>query len=128
MDKDYESAVESEDDQPFLRKKKEKKFVMKYRVIQIKGSEVGDNDTEKTFQTATGEIDIKQFTLISLKKDVFDQLCSDAPVDKDDLNQIFMNIHKQKPNRNCLVDLLATKQRLIPFSTSQDSHLHNNLS
>ena len=71
---------------------------------------------------------MKHFTQISLKKEIYEQLCSDIPIDKDDHNQIFMNIHKQKANKNNLVELLATKQRLIPFSTHQDMHLQNNLS
>lgn len=45
---------------------------------------MGDNEIDRTFTTQQGEMDLKQFTLISLKKEIYEQLCSDIPIDKDD--------------------------------------------
>lgn len=74
---------------------KKKSYQIKYRVIQIKGQEVADNDMDtRTYSTANGDMDLKHFTQISLKKEIYEQLCSEVPIDKDDHNQIFMNIHK----------------------------------
>jgi hypothetical protein len=74
QDKDYESAVESELDRPksLIIPKKKKSYAIKYRVIQIKGTEVADNDLDRAFSSATGEMEIKQLTLISLKKDIYE--------------------------------------------------------
>ena len=47
---------------------------------------MADNDLDRAFSSATGEMELKQFTLISLKKDIYESLCSDIPVDKDEHN------------------------------------------
>ena len=65
---------------------------MKYRVIQIKYGEVADNDTNTNLTVAqTGDMDLKQFVLISLKKEVHEQVASDT-VNYDELTQIFSTV------------------------------------
>jgi len=68
---------------------------------------------------ATGDMELKNFILISLRKEVYASLCErETVIDKDELNQICSSVQQQKKTKNPLVDLLATKQRTLPFTTS----------
>ena len=101
---------------------------MKYRIIQIKYGEFADNDTNTNLTVAqTGDMDLKQFVLISLKKEVHEQVASDT-VNYDELTQIFSTVVQQKKWKNYVVDLLSTKQHRLQYYTNHECHLMNNLS
>ena len=139
-DPDFESDEELDEQNSLAGEKKEsanasskrKEHVIKFRAINLKSTwETAENDQTAPHLTnaTTGEIELKHFILISLRKDVFASLCErETAIEKDEIIKIFSNVQTQKKPKNPLLDLLAQKQRVVPFSTNQDMHLVNNLS
>jgi len=111
---------------------KRQEQLLKYRAINVKPTWDNiehDNTAPQLTNSNTGEIELKNFILISLRKDVYSSICErETPIEKDELYQLCSSVGQQKKLKNPLVALLAQKQRIVPFSTTQDLHLANNLS
>ena len=102
-DKDFESQAEEEQiNIESGGKKKEtsgkaKEKLVKFRAINIKSAyDCVENDTSAPQLTAsnTGEIDLKHFILISLKKEVYSSICEREVVEKEELNQICSSVQQ----------------------------------